>query len=148
LLHQTLDDCLTKFTRKDVEPYLRSYLEICISVAFFRVPRFQVIFLNCIREAEGNRNEQNETVELNEWRHIDWDLDENQDGDLTASIIGENVGLFKLFDWEIQFFSHIPKGNSQKQYTKEIEDAIRFIRHIEANKKWQTRVKKRSLAYF
>jgi hypothetical protein len=117
-------------------------------VAFFRVPRFQVIFLNCIREAEGNRNEQNETVELNEWRHIDWDLDENQDGDLTASIIGENVGLFKLFDWEIQFFSHIPKGNSQKQYTKEIEDAIRFIRHIEANKKWQTRVKKRSLAYF
>ena len=40
LLHQTLDDCLNKFTRKDVEPYLRSYLEICISVAFFRVPRF------------------------------------------------------------------------------------------------------------
>ena len=148
LLHQTLDDCLTKFTRKDVEPYLRSYLEICISVAFFRVPRFQVIFLQCIKEAEGNFNEQNEPVELSEWRNIDWDLDENIDGDLSASIIGESVGLFKLFCWELQFFSHIPKGNAQKQYTKEIEDATRFIRHIELNKKWQTRVKKRSLAYF
>jgi hypothetical protein len=40
LLYQTLDDCLIKFCRKDVEPYLRSYLEICISIAFFRVPRF------------------------------------------------------------------------------------------------------------
>jgi hypothetical protein len=30
---------------------LRSYLEICISVAFFRVPRFQVIFLDCIKSA-------------------------------------------------------------------------------------------------
>jgi hypothetical protein len=84
-----------------VEPYLRSYLEICISVAFFRVPRFQVIFLKCIKEAEGNLNENNEPVELTEWRHIDWELDEHQDGELTTSIIGENVGLFKLFDWEI-----------------------------------------------
>lgn len=52
LLYQTLDDCLAKFCRKDVEQYLRSYLEICISVAFFRVPRFQVIFLDCIRSAD------------------------------------------------------------------------------------------------
>ncbi len=102
LLHQTLDDCLTKFTRKDVEPYLRSYLEICISVAFFRVPSFQVIFLNCIKEAEGNMNEDNEPVEISEWRHIDWDLDgDDWGGDLTASIISENVGIFKLFDWEL-----------------------------------------------
>lgn len=84
-----------------MEPYLRSYLEICISVAFFRVPRFQVIFLQCIKEAEGNFNEQNEPVELSEWRNIDWDLDENLDGDLSATIIGESVGLFKLFCWEL-----------------------------------------------
>lgn len=149
LLHQTLDDCLTKFTRKDVEPYLRSYLEICISVAFFRVPRFQVIFLNCIKEAEGNMNEDYEPVEISEWRHIDWDLDgDNWGGDLTASIISENVGIFKLFDWELQFFRHIPKSNASVQYAKELEDATRYIRHIEANKKWQARVKKRSLAYF
>ena len=94
-----MDDCLTKFTRKDVEPYLRSYLEICISVAFFRVPRFQVLFLNCIKQAEGNLNEAGEPVEISEWRHIDWDLDENDN--LSMSVINENVGIFKLFDWEL-----------------------------------------------
>ncbi len=148
MLHQTLDDCLTKFTRKDVEPYLRSYLEICISVAFFRVPRFQVLFLNCIKQAEGNLNEAGEPVEISEWRHIDWDLDENDN--LSMSVINENVGIFKLFDWELQFFRHIPKqaGGNAQAYSKELEDAVRYIRHIEANKKWQARVKKRSLAYF
>lgn len=49
LLYQILDDCLVKFCRRDVEPYLKSYLEICISIAFFRVPRFQAIFLECVK---------------------------------------------------------------------------------------------------
>jgi hypothetical protein len=44
--------------------------------------------------------EDNLPVEINEWRHIDWELEE-EGGELTQSIIGENVGLFKLFDWEI-----------------------------------------------
>ena len=73
LLHQTLDDCLSKFTRKDVEPYLRSYLEICISVAFFRVPRFQKIFLACIKSAEDPDPDRNQ---ISEWRNIDWDIDD------------------------------------------------------------------------
>ena len=66
-----------------MEPYLRSYLEICISVAFFRVPRFQVIFLNCIKQAEGNTGEDLLPVAITEWRHIDWELDEDLGGDLT-----------------------------------------------------------------
>jgi len=48
LLFQILEDCLVKFTRKDVEPYMRSYIEICISIAFFRVPQFQKLFLDCV----------------------------------------------------------------------------------------------------
>lgn len=62
---------------------------------------------------------------------------------------GSNIlssGLFKLFDWELQFFRHIPK--SLPIHQKELDDATRYIRHIESNKKWQTRVKKRSIAYF
>ena len=134
LLHQTLDDCLSKFTRKDVEPYLRSYLEICISVAFFRVPRFQKIFLDCIRSAEDPDPEKNE---IHEWRNIDWDIDDDDDdtmrrGSITGSDIG---GLFKLFDWELQFFRHLPKIGSGI-HQKELEDALRYIRHIESNKKW------------
>lgn len=50
-----------------------------------------------------------------------------------------------MFDWEFQFFRHIPKNGI---HSKDYQDSVRFLRRIEANKKWQTRVKKRSLAYF
>jgi hypothetical protein len=112
LLHQTLDDCLNKFTRKDVEPYLRSYLEICISVTFFRVPRFQKIFLSCIKSAEDPDPDKNEIIE---WRNIDWDIDEEEEDMMSRSVCGEDGhvgGLFKLFDWELQFFKHLPKPQS------------------------------------
>jgi hypothetical protein len=33
-------------------------------------------------------------------------------------------------------------------HSKDLDDAQRYIRHIESNKKWQARVKKRSIAYF
>jgi hypothetical protein len=39
-------------------------------------------------------------VEISEWRHIDWELDQ-EDEDLSLSFMGENIGLFKLFDWEL-----------------------------------------------
>jgi hypothetical protein len=126
---------LTKFTRKDVEPYLRSYLEICISVAFFRVPKFQKIFLDCIKQSGEENSTENAVVD--EWRHIDWDL--NEEGNIEEeSKEGDDpsTGLFQLFDWEFQFFRHIPKLGTSPTYQKELEDALRYIRHIEANKKW------------
>jgi hypothetical protein len=43
-------------------------------VAFFRVPRFQKIFLNCIKSAEDPDPEKNE---ISEWRNIDWEIDED-----------------------------------------------------------------------
>ena len=47
----------------------------------------------------------------------------------------------QLFDWEVQFYSNIP-------VSEEYFEAMRFMKRIENNKKWQTRVKKRSLAYY
>ena len=77
-------------------------------MAFFRVPRFQKIFLNCIKSAEDPDPEKNE---ITEWRNIDWEIDEEQDDDMMSrrgSIAGSDnrshMGLFKLFDWEYQFF--------------------------------------------
>lgn len=69
LLYQALDDCLNKFCRKDVEPYLRAYLEICISIAFFRVPRFQHLFIDCISDKIDTR--------IPEWKGVNWDLDDD-----------------------------------------------------------------------
>lgn len=41
LLIYTLDDCLMKFCRRNVDNYMRAYIENCISISFFRVARFQ-----------------------------------------------------------------------------------------------------------
>ena len=100
------------------------------------------------RSAEDSDPEKNE---IQEWRNIDWDIDEEiDDSRRMGSISLEGAGgLFKLFDWELQFFRHLPKmGAPGGLHQKELEDALRYIRHIEANKKWQARVKKRSIAYF
>lgn len=90
---------------------------------------------------------------MDEWRNIDWDIDEEEDmivGDRRQSDMARDsaaIGghLFRLFDWELQFFKHIPRT---QQNAKEYDDAVRMIRKIENNKKWQARVKKRSIAYF
>ena len=112
---------------------MRSYLEICISVAFFRVPQFQGLFLECIRTADSDK-----LMEIDEWRNIDWSLDDEKHHT-------NDGGIFKLFDWDVQFFQHIPKTGP---YQKDADDALRCLRRIEANKKWQIRVKKRGIAYF
>lgn len=127
LLYQTLDDCLNKFCRKDVEPYLRSYLEICISLSFFRVPRFQSIFIECINFKLDHT--------IPEWKGVNWDIDDE------SRSIDKHNGIVKLFDWELNFFKHIPS-------TQESEECTRILRKIESNRKWQARIKKRSIAFF
>jgi hypothetical protein len=111
--------------------------------------------LECIRASGGN-------VEIgDEWRGIDWSIDEEYLGKIDEQSLRNDSmdfsrksnlfeksggsGIFKLFDWELQFFKHIPKTG---EYQKEYEESIRLLRRIEANKKWQARVKKRSIAYF
>lgn len=126
MLFQTLDDCLIKFCRKDVEPYLRSYLEICISIGYFRVPKFQGIFLDCISDKQESN--------IPEWRNINWNIDDEFSNHYSQ-------GFLKLFDWELHFFKYIPNN-------KESDEAIKYLRRIENNKKWQARVKKRSIAFF
>ena len=92
-LYQTLDDCLNKFCRKDVELYLRSYLEICISISFFRVPKFQTIFIECISDKISQP--------IPEWKGVNWDLED----EFSQSV---NQGLIKLFDWQVNFFELLP----------------------------------------
>lgn len=82
-----------KFTRKDVEPYLKSYLEICISLSFFRVPRFQRLFASCIS--------QNLDMVIDEWKGMSWNLDDETDLNIEA-------GVASLYDWHSNFHSMIP----------------------------------------
>lgn len=38
LLAQTFEDCITKFLRKGIEPYLKEYVEAFLGTAYFRIP--------------------------------------------------------------------------------------------------------------
>jgi len=65
-LYQCLEDCLTKFCRKDVEPYVREYIEQTLTLAYYRVPEFQELFIQSILEKSDDP--------IEEWRGIDWDI--------------------------------------------------------------------------
>ncbi|TNV86417.1 hypothetical protein FGO68_gene3402 [Halteria grandinella] len=155
LLYQMLDDSLKNFTIQVSEPYLRSYLEISISVAFFRIPQFQMILMNCIRGAAHEEAE----MDITEWSNISWNLNEDtitkieildfksinaNANSATQADLGSTV-ISKLFDWEAEFFEHIP---SSGEYAKDFEDSINLMRKIKTNTEWYTRIQKRSIAYF
>jgi hypothetical protein len=91
-------------------------LEIVISIAFFRVQKFQDIFLDCITDKKGEP--------VTEWRGINWDLE----GDDSQTF--SQPGIQKLFDWDLNFFNHIPKT----------PESTKLLRRIESNKKWQSRL--------
>ena len=68
-----VEDALKKFCKKNVaEPYMKAYIEICISIAFFRVPHFRSLFLDCVhRTLVANE------CAFPEWRNINWSLEEH-----------------------------------------------------------------------
>lgn len=127
LLYTCLEDCLQKFCRKDVEYHLRSYLEFCISISFFRVPQFQKLFIECLQE-KGNED-------IPEWRGLNWQLSAKEDDNNFES------PLMHLFDWEDNFYKFIPNS-------EENQESQKILRRIIYKDKWQHRLKKRSVAFF
>ena len=119
LLYMTLDDCLIKFCRKDVEPYLRNYLEGCITVLFFRVPRFQKLVLKCLAEKERFFER------IEEWRNVTWDINENTyiqhhvsvpDSPFLSASPPQKAspcGFIKLIDWSSHFYQYLSSPTQQ-----------------------------------
>lgn len=83
LMLQVLEDALNRFYRRDVEPYLRSYLETVISLSFFRLPFFNEMFLECIEEMDD---------QVEEWQGVGWDI--NIDVPLK-----KDTSVSHLFNW-------------------------------------------------
>lgn len=68
---------------KGVDYYMRSFVEVVISVSYFRVPEFREKFLGIILEKSNN--------EVEEWRnsegmHLDSDEEESNDQPHNSSI--------------------------------------------------------------
>lgn len=124
LLYMILDDCLIKFCRKDVEPFMKAYMEICISIAFFRVPFFQKLFMQCILN-QPNLDNNGKAIEITEWRNMAWELDDDAQSDNSFA----KIGLLKLFDWQVQFYNYIPQNEQNSE-------VVKLQKKIESNIKW------------
>ena len=66
-LAKTFEDCITKFLRKGIEPFLKIYVETFLGLAYFRIPKFRDTFIKCILEKSN--------YELPEWSNAFWNLD-------------------------------------------------------------------------
>lgn len=84
---------------------MRSYIEICISIAFFRVPQFQKLFLDCVSK-QSTIDKQDNPIQLTEWKNMTWHLDDDESVSINSR--GGAFGLLKLFDWQVQFYKYIP----------------------------------------
>jgi hypothetical protein len=84
---------------------MKAYMEICISIAFFRVPFFQKLFMECVLN-QSNLDKNEQPIEISEWRNMPWEIDE----DVISNHSYGKVGLVKLFDWQYQFYNHIPQN--------------------------------------
>ena len=74
LLAKLLEDALTKFVRKGLEPYLRSYVESILSTAYFRVPKFRALFLQAVLKKSN--------APIPEWSNTYWALDDEEDASM------------------------------------------------------------------
>lgn len=79
-----------KLNMKGVDVYKRNFVEIIISISYFRVPEFREKFLNIILEkSDGN---------IEEWRNTEgFILDKNH---LNEELGGyASPAIMKMFDW-------------------------------------------------
>eukprot|EP00347_Sterkiella_histriomuscorum_P020965 403335778 len=128
ILQNTLEDAITKFSRKGVELYLRNYIEKFISIALFRIPKFRHSFVECILRKSNN------TIE--EWKNISWNLDGKADkeNDYDAS-------LASFFDWESYFYNQIPNCQEKKE-------SEQILLRVLNSERWQAKIQKRTQAFF
>ena len=88
-----------KLNMKGVDLYKRSFVEIIISVSYFRVPQFRERFLNIILEKSDGL--------IEEWRNTEgFILERHQDESEFTS-----TAIMRMFDWKTYFYDFLPEGD-------------------------------------
>ena len=83
-----------KLNMKGVDVYKRNFVEIIISVSYFRVPEFREKFLNIILEKSDNN--------IEEWRNTEgYNLERNEEGVMQSGMHGgfSSAAIMRMFDW-------------------------------------------------
>ena len=76
---------IDKLNMKGVDVYKRNFVEIIISVSYFRVPEFREKLLSILLEKSDGV--------IDEWRNTEGSLDRNKDEFLSPAIM-------RMFDWK------------------------------------------------
>jgi len=87
--YEALEIGIEKLNMKGVDVYKRNFVEIIMSVSYFRVPEFRERFLNIILEKSDGI--------IEEWRNTEgFTLERNQeDNDFVSPAI------MRMFDWKM-----------------------------------------------
>ena len=111
---------IQKLNMKNVDVYRRSFVEIIISISFFRVPEFRERFLSIILEKSDGQVE--------EWR--------NTEGFLLEKVEQENEftspAIMRMFDWKSFFYDQIPEEMQ--------EHGLEILQRVINSDKWKQRI--------
>ena len=126
--YKAMEMGIDKLNMKGVDVYKRNFVEIIISVSYFRVPEFRERFLNIILEKSDPIVE--------EWRNTEGFLLERHcdDGEFTSPAI------MRMFDWKSNCYDHIPEDLYERSQ-EILQKALSFD-------KWKLRIQKRGVAFF
>jgi len=127
--YKSLEYGIDKLNMKGVDVYKRTFVEIIISISYFRVPEFREKFLTIIME-KGD-------MEIPEWRSTEgWTLDMRNIQQEDWS----NPAIAHMFDWNQYCYEYIPQ---------EVSDAnMEILQTILQSDRWKHRLQKRGVAYF
>lgn len=96
--YQALEMGIEKLNMKGVDVYKRSFVEIIMSVSYFRVPEFRERFLNIILEKSDGV--------IEEWRNTEGFTLERHDNDMNGFT---SPAIMRMFDWKTFCYDHIPE---------------------------------------
>jgi hypothetical protein len=95
--YQALEMGIEKLNMKGVDVYKRNFVEIVMSVSYFRVPEFRDRFLDIIlAKSDGI---------IEEWRNTEGFTLEKNDKNLNEFT---SPAINRMFDWKSYCYDHIP----------------------------------------
>ncbi|CDW81936.1 duf1765 domain containing protein [Stylonychia lemnae] len=127
--HEALQMGIEKLNMKGVDVYKRNFVEIIMSISYFRVPEFRERFLSIIlAKSDGV---------IEEWRNTEGftlEKDSNDENEFA------NAAIMRMFDWKTFCYDQIPE-NQQEQ-------AVEILQRALGSDKWKLRIQKRGVAFF
>ena len=70
MIYSILDSCLDMFDRENLDNEIKDAIEYFISISYFRINRFQIVFLKCLQT--------NQEAEVGDFKNLSSKLEEEK----------------------------------------------------------------------